>query len=52
VAREHLLREGVVIVLVGRADELRAGLASRGEVEVIPITELDLDSPTLRTETE
>lgn len=48
IAREHVREEGVVIVLVGRAEAFLDEAAALGPVEVVPIAELDLDSPALR----
>jgi len=47
IARDHLRREGVVLVLVGDAGAFRQGVESLGTVEVIPQAGLDLDSSTL-----
>lgn len=46
--RRYLDRSRVVIVLVGDAGEFEAGLRRFGRPRIIPISELDLGSPTLR----
>jgi zinc protease len=46
--RRYLDRGRVVIVLVGNAREFENGLRRFGRARVIPVSELDLNSPTLR----
>ncbi len=47
VAREQIREEDVLIVLFGNASAFLEELESLGPVEVIPLSGLDLDSPTL-----
>ena len=48
VAKEKISAEKAAVVLVGKADEFKSELDALGNVEVIPMDKLDLDSPTLR----
>ena len=48
VAKEKISAEKAAVVLVGKADEFKSQLDALGNIEVIPIDKLDLDSPTLR----
>jgi len=48
VAKEKISAEKAAVVLVGKADEFKSQLDALGNVEVIPMDKLDLDSPTLR----
>ena len=47
VASEQILDDNVLIVLFGNADAFLEELESLGPVEVIPLSGLDLDAPTL-----
>lgn len=47
VAKEKVSSDNAAVVLVGKADEIKQQLAELGEVEVIPLEKLDLDSPNL-----
>ena len=48
VARERFESESVLIVLFGRAEDFLDDIRSLGPVEVIPLADLDLDSPDFR----
>lgn len=47
ISGSHLRDSGVVIVLLGQAEAFRQQVGALGTVEIIPLAQLDLGSPTL-----
>jgi zinc protease len=47
-AKEKISGENAAVVLVGKVNEFKNQLAGLGNVDVIPLDKLDLDSPTLK----
>jgi zinc protease len=48
IAKEKISVDNVVIVLVGKADEFKTQLDALGKSEIIPIRQINWDSPALR----